>query len=319
MFAAISCSLGESQNVCRGPSSCKGKCQLENEEDQGLGGLHDNQKVYPTCFCDKSCLFLGDCCFDFLFECDSRFKSLEDGITQQMVHFRRFQRYTMPWSVSVIDLNKRQLFEQLLIPVIRKCPENASKDYIELCENLQGRYDIAEAPVVFQGAVFYNDFCAACHGIPQEEIENFQIVVDGGSTYKKVFLSAANSPVRISRFYGNIRQNFCTTNPMATICGGGPYKDECDSYMAPLTATFLTGPGPSSPPADMIYKNEACLKCLNASIEDVCYVQTMKSCDRMPYSITTWASFFDFTGKSKRCVFPSKPYLYQGAHFTNML
>ena len=91
--------------------------------------------------------------------------------------------------------------------MVKKCPEHTNDDYARLCENING------APVVFQGARFYNVFCAACHGIPQEEIEIFQLVVyeDDHAIHKTVFLSTENAPISISKFYLNTVQNSCET------------------------------------------------------------------------------------------------------------
>ena len=269
--------------------------------------MGDIQLTYPTCFCDKSCLFLGDCCFDYLYECDSQYDNLEDSTNQQMVYYRRFLQYIELSPVNVIDRDRKELYDMVLIPMVKQCPEHTSDDYAILCENPTQKNGVSDAPVVFQGAMFYNVFCAVCHDIPQEDIEVFQLVVYQGilGVYKTVYLSTQNAPVSIWRFFLNNLLNLFEINRLANTCKGGPYKDECDSYMAPLTATFSTGPSHNIFLVDTIYKNEACFKCLNASIKDVCHLPKLEPCKWTEYTNPTWESFFDFTGNSKRSVLPT--------------
>ena len=65
------------------PISCNGRCS-------------ETRSRFPIleCKCDNECMFLGDCCYDYLVECDPRNLDLSTAHQEQISTFHQFDDYS---------------------------------------------------------------------------------------------------------------------------------------------------------------------------------------------------------------------------------
>ena len=65
------------------PISCRDRCFKATKRSSML-----------ECMCDHACMFLGDCCYDYLLECGSREWDKTAALHEQYSVYRRFHRYS---------------------------------------------------------------------------------------------------------------------------------------------------------------------------------------------------------------------------------
>ena len=75
---------------CRhGSWTCRGRCR----EAQQSYIFADGADGSNGCHCDKLCLYLGDCCYNYLRECRSKNFTLEEGIKKQAEIFLQWKSF----------------------------------------------------------------------------------------------------------------------------------------------------------------------------------------------------------------------------------
>ena len=137
--------------------SCRGRCMEASSRPSLL-----------ECKCDKACMFLGDCCCDYLMECDSRDIDLNTALHEQLSTFQRFELFT-----TCVDLwyEKAERATKLVdfcptAPV----PHGLHSELAVLCEANINPSMSTSVPVEHNGVLFQNMYCAACHGLPFHQI-----------------------------------------------------------------------------------------------------------------------------------------------------
>ena len=125
-----------------------------------------NSRSYQQeCMCDIHCMFIGDCCYDYLMECDNRQFVLTGALAEQSTFYQRFKQYSDCKFTEFEDNNYGPVLQ------ISSCPEG-NGELTELCEGNDGSKMFSwYIPVIARGILFSNVYCAACHGIRLQEVQ----------------------------------------------------------------------------------------------------------------------------------------------------
>ena len=273
-----------------------GRCGKQVVSCSGLCGKEMAVAGVLKCSCDESCLYIGDCCFDFLYLCKGG-NDLDAALTRQGQIMSSFRNETLCIAQYVQSgMTPDHLVYKLVhIPMIAKCPSNAAKRVRVLCED----YDrhafpaLPEIPVNYHGRIYRNIYCSLCSGANPEEVSLLRHTLfnatDGHDS-----LSQQLSPLIIG-FDVNQYNRFIfacdSIHKMKDLqCTMEEAAEECMAYQAPIKAGV---------PYDsrIIFMNLACAKCVNASIgTEMCILPNSQFA---PQGIVRkWISLFDFVGKS---------------------
>ena len=242
--------------------SCHNRCGNETFSHGIMG---------TACKCDHTCLFLGDCCYDYLMKCGHHKLSINKALAKQ-ISFRRFFDHA--------TCDKSFLYVGCGLRVVSQCPQNSI--HSARCGAKRGTPSNF-MPVVANGIPFRNLYCAACHGMLMKDVhiisKNPGLSCDAPKDLPvpwDIFnhrLSCSYNPNDASSAYvammGRIAL-YChdkTFHPIET-CDDGEYKEECRAYRA-------------IPPQNNMMKNEACLTCMikkNKTIKvisaEICLIST---------------------------------------------
>ena len=90
------------------------------------------RSVQVECMCDKYCMFIGDCCYDYLMECDKRALDINTALNAQSNLYQQFKRYS---SCKTNYLRKKLISYMLQVST---CP-NGNDDFKELCEGRKSK------------------------------------------------------------------------------------------------------------------------------------------------------------------------------------
>ena len=116
------------------------------------------------CMCDHACIFLGDCCYDYLLECGPRKLNIAEALYEQYSVFRQFTKR----SRCVYAGFKKAL------KMVNICPSDVKNmNWIEsMCGKPWGKRTISTCmPVVSGGILYRNMYCAACHGLALHQLQ----------------------------------------------------------------------------------------------------------------------------------------------------
>ena len=119
--------------------------------------------------CDTYCMFIGDCCYDYLMECDKRKLDIDSALTEQSNFYQNIKRYSSCGTNYLLQKRFRYMLQ------VSSCP-SGDDNFKELCEGKTVKYLDSEfafpwyIPVIARGALFKNVYCAACHEIRLEEV-----------------------------------------------------------------------------------------------------------------------------------------------------
>ena len=134
--------------------SCFKRCNESNSRSDQL-----------ECMCDIHCMFIGDCCYDYLTECDDRGFIMRSALIEQNNFYQRFKRYSQCINTNFEDKSYGYVLQ------IGTCPEG-NEGLTELCKGKRGsKLPSWYIPVTARGILFSNVYCAACHGIRLMEVE----------------------------------------------------------------------------------------------------------------------------------------------------
>ena len=279
--------------------TCRGRCRLPQQSYNFSGGWNGSQ----VCHCDSMCLYLGDCCYDYLYECGPLNYTLTDGIKKQAEIFLQSKPY---FRCAIIYIHaavheEHVAYETTLAFVIATCPASADTRYFTLCNQSVS----ARTPVHWKGLLYRNIFCAACHGAPLAEVGWMQaelLCPDTGGSYKGqkeecscVRLAVDDSPVDMTRLVNHCLLQRCTLATHKAVCAdGNPHAEECRAYRAISHMESTSNL--------VIYQNEACQRCdtdrvIAGALK--CFPQ------KLPCVGSQWGKvsyeqgmkFFDFTGR----------------------
>ena len=208
-----------------------------------------------TCMCDGICLFLGDCCYDYLMKCGPQKLNIDEALAEQ-AHFRRFADY------AICDNDQTNPKYPCGLRMVNQCPEDKKHTiHSSLCGNKTGTISTF-MPVVARGVPFRNVYCAACHGMPKKDVHiiskdqqlhcydhrwpNIWNMFTHSILCKKCVLKVSTSYASMmARLYENCRHDVSVP---VEYCNDDEYEEECRAYRA------VRG-------ENIIMKNEACLAC----------------------------------------------------------
>ena len=192
--------------------------------------------------CDIHCIFVGDCCYDYLIECDNKEYDLNSALTAQSSFHQRLKQYSSCKNTHFKGKINTGGFLQIV-----SCPVG-DEQLIELCEDNRGSRTFSSyIPVTARGILFSNVYCAACHGIRLQEVEivteTYNIMCKRDVGMKEQFvpfqhnfqceyllLALSNKYQGLQRFRNPC---LCPTR-MYSDCTNLKFKDECHAYAAVL-------------------------------------------------------------------------------------
>ena len=240
--------------------SCQNRCENETSLSTALS---------EYCKCDPICLFLGDCCYDYLIICDARNFSFDEVIEEQAKHFHRHAGQSSCNGLYVTEYNKLTT-----IRLVDSCPIDKNTDvYDAQCKQTHQSRSFANYVYIVAGGIPYlNIYCAACHGMMLKDIETVTgsttVMCRTESTLPKYpsfhfyhnFTCESVKVDHLDKYTKLIKRTTgdCWSyidSPMR-YCTGGKYREECYAYKTANGCFFKA-------------KNKACVACgrnLNSTI-----------------------------------------------------
>ena len=282
--------------------TCRGRCQ----EPQQSYTFSMFMRGITNCQCDNLCLYLGDCCYDYLHECKLQNYTLENGIKKQAriaVHWKPYVQCVVV-NIKAAIHGDFTAYEETTIAMVATCPSSADEHHIRLCNQSSSLANVwARTPVHWRGLLFRNIFCAACHDAPPAEVEwtRAQVICNDSVPYweqnegcSQIRL-AGDDVVDMTRLYNHCALQKCDekAKPVDSCPDDDPHAEECMAYRATVYVelyNFLNE-----------YQNEACQRCDPNPISTEplrCHPEAV-TCRFTNIYIhhELWMNFFDFTGK----------------------
>ena len=280
------------------PYSCRDRCFNTT-----------NRSPMLECMCDQACMFLGDCCSDYLLECNPRKLNNSTAIREQYSVFRHFDKYS-----SCINLDA--LRHNNALRMVNKCPYNFHNDSLiqSMCSNPSGKGTMSSCvPVESDGVLYRNIYCAACHGLVLHQLHRvasygFQCSMNMQKSELHLLPFAKNIPclqciIKIRPRFIYIKRYgdacWCRQALPDRSCKISLYKEECNAYSR-VTLDRLRRP----------YNNEACKSCDNdgkANVPKPRHCKCLK-----PTRPDGVIGLFDFTGISSSHVYVCTKYYKKG-------
>ena len=265
------------------PESCHGRCEENIPEHHIL-----------QCMCDRACMFLGDCCYDYLMKCDPREMDLPTALHQQYNTFRQFQRYS-----TCVDINQEKT-ESSRIRMVNSCPNSPQTDSINdsiPCEAQKDRTISSYIPVESNGVLYSNMYCAACHGQRFHQLRpvayhGFACEIQGSTESQWLpfdkKLMCINYSLRILPGFDGLERylNSCGCFQPDRACKDKPFVEECNAY------SYVVYDADNNP-----YNNEACKQCDDDGNAETLHLD---DCDPLGsrFNQAGVLKLFDFTGTS---------------------
>ena len=276
--------------------TCRGRCseEIEKPELQRL-----------NCKCDQACLFLGDCCFDYLYECGERpNRDFESNLAKQSAIYRRFRPYWTCRSMFAVDMRNHTL--RTMLRLVDTCPPDSLPYQNSLCAGHK-RTISYYIPAISNGVLFLNIYCAACHGIPWEDI--WQVVQNNDVRCTVDDSDDRRHPSQLLRAdircqhallwdYSGLLDRYgasceCLSDEVDVLiwddCNEQPWVTECAAYLSAKNITGADG-------KPIAAKNEACSACFNRTkLSEKTEITCADYANPRGFS-TNHESLFDFTG-----------------------
>ena len=300
----ISCYLPSTPNYV----SCRGRCS------EGT-----TRSLFLECKCDHACMFLGDCCYDYLIECDPRELNFSAALLHQYSIFHRFKQHS-DCTYFHIKGNEPHSYR-----IVNSCPNSSDKQsVIELmCSAENGKRSISTyMPVESNGVLYLNIYCAACHGLALHQLRH---VVQG-------FGCTSSSPgqidpdwlpfdmdVRCLENRLNIKPSFndlkryrdtcmCSYQMPDRSCTDDTYHKECNAY---ANVIFDSTGKP--------YNNFACRACDDDGFAKAYFPNVCNSTDNLHWYNPSFGfvKLFDFTGISLSMQLESCAHFYNEGYSGN--
>ena len=248
-----------------------------------------------TCMCDRICLFLGDCCYDYLMKCGPQKLNIDKALAEQ-ARFHRFADY------ATCDNYQTFSDHPCGLHMVNQCPEVKKHTiHSELCGNKFGTISMF-IPVVAKGVPFRNVYCAACHGMLKKDVyiisKDHQILCGDRSDFENTpwnmfnhSLSCAQNILKVSISYASMRDRLseiCMHDALQSTehCNDDEYQEECRAYRAVRRENRMM-------------KNEACLTCKMKGISSN-ITRSSRSCSLIKYRYETIINLFQFIESPQR-------------------
>ena len=277
---------------CTKNFSCVGYCGRSAE----TSGLY-------VCGCDQSCLYLGDCCFDYLYHCRNH-SDLNYALRVQASYRKKFKNKSFCTAIDVLISKGKEVFEydHRMIPMVQRCPRNADPEISEKCVQNNIFLVVPHIIIHSRGVIYANINCAICNGArtgDMKTIERDVIRLPNLFTEERENIRYVN---HLPTEYKSLQQRYlvlCSDEHCVVDedeCLGDFYQEECMAYRATYRAAGLTG-------HIRPYRNEACFQCANSDITDsspLCITDIW--CDGgygdvfSPTTLRRWTTLFESTG-----------------------
>ena len=268
--------------------------------DVSCSGICGKIKYSELCGCDESCLFLGDCCYDFFYLC-MRGSNLDISLARQEQIMNDFakRRECFTQYIQYVEGTNSIWYTTVLIPMIAKCPPNATESLLNLCEDY-GQHTFSplpQIPVIHRGVIYRNIYCSLCNGACPEQVsllahtlinatEVDKPEVNTNQVYNAILITSENFYQR--RFVFSCDPFYQTHDKQCLV---EEAARECSAYQLRV-CTWSSNDG------QKMFKNLACAKCDNASLitEPCIYPYT----DKTASIVTKWISLLDFVGNKQQ-------------------
>ena len=271
---------------CKKNYSCVGSCKERQSTDP------------PWCGCDPLCLYMGNCCFDYLYRCGN-YSELNYALQVQAKYRLRFKDKVKCLRIDVFISKRDGVYEYRFgeIPLIGRCPEGADPSISKRCESRNIFLFYPRVLVHHMGVLYANSFCAVCNGIGIDKMNAISreiIKVDDEYSAAETYHFVNRFPetiVPLYNTYGDFCMEKCDFGD--DICLDGTFSEECAAYQAHYVYSALPG-------KPRIYKNEACFQCLANFTDISTSCDNGASCYTVPPSSSfekQWTTLFDFTGR----------------------
>ena len=282
------------------PSSCHERCFKTNRQSPRL-----------ECMCDHACMFLGDCCYDYLLKCDPSKLDIARGLREQYSVFKHFDRYS-----SCVLLGQLKNADDLKhMKLVNTCPDGIDHGSMvaSMCSDPLGKRTISTCMSVESDGVLYrNMYCAACHG---RALHQLHAIASYGFGCSDIFEEIYDA--RLWPFVNDFNCELCelTLEPKFKYiaryedacwceqalpyrsCKKPMYEMECNAYSMVIYDTFHQS-----------YNKEPCKICDSVTVVNL---SRHESCNKRR-TVLRHLKIFDFTGKSFTTVHICKEYLNIG-------
>ena len=263
------------------PFSCRDRCFKTYKRSPML-----------ECMCDHACMFLGDCCHDYLLECDPRKLDDSAALREQLSVFRRYHRHSSCITEALSGIEA--------LKMVNTCPQTVHSDNEigSMCSNHSDKRTMSSCvPVESDGILYRNIYCAACHGRPLHQVHTV-------ASFECPSHSISDSHYHLLPFADKIDCGTCniTVKPQFKRYGDACWcrqalpdrscviplhEDECNAY------TEVVYDRRRRP-----YNNKACKSCDSDGKANVARPHHCPCGPRSREPIHTYVKLFDFTTES---------------------
>ena len=289
------------------PMSCRDRCFKTTKRSSML-----------ECMCDPACMFIGDCCYDYLLECDPRSLNISVALREQFSIFYRFDRHSDCVTLGLSDITP--------LKMVNTCPKSLhnSSDIESMCTNAPDKSTISSCIPVESGGVLYrNIYCDACHGLPLHQLHPV-------ASYEFIFRahSLQITDNNLLPFFNNINCRECKLTFRSTLiplvrfgdacwchqalpdrsCNDMLYVEDCNAYSRVVYDKY-----------HQPYNNEMCKTCDNDGEASVSRLSHCESMCGLTSDIRDLVQLFDFTSKSSLPIYVCKKYYKKGQSFNPCL
>ena len=262
------------------------------------------------CGCDDTCLYIGDCCYDFFYLCKGEF-NLDDALMKQLEIMKNFVDKTVCTKHYIQTTAELNEYLVIKIPMIAKCPPNTTDNLLALCVDYQNNIlsVLPPIPIIHHGILYSNIYCSFCNGVPLEEATLLQHkIIDLNDIYTESPTLAGRTKGKKKREYEvvvlndifSIRHRFiaaCDSRCLGyeSHCPLEQRAKECRAYKAPFQVVSPDG-------ARVYFNNMACLNCTNKYLVEIRCPIARSLCgveQTCTWFQNKWISLFDFVGTNE--------------------
>lgn len=253
-------------------------------------GVGNTDPSSVVCSCDRACIFLGDCCYDYVLTCQNKDenknfaeqKGIFDGIQEQADGYILYGSYSScnTNAVSVMEHQNNTLqVKSLSLYMVDRCPTTARQSTKSGCtkshQPISG-FPSQSIPVIWKGVLFSNIYCAQCHDVPLHEVHptgayyackirpdsEQPIVETWAEKYKECNKSdiviSSTVFVNLARYHPKCKQADHLSKFPVSECRNPDLKVQCLGYIAWRT---LWDKASSK---HLLFRNGACAMCISA-------------------------------------------------------
>ena len=256
-----------------------------------LGYCGEGANKFRACGCDDTCLYIGDCCYDFLYLCKGEY-DLDDALANQEQIMEDLAGKTICTKQYIQRVAAVDEYSTHDIPMIAKCSSNTTEHLLALCVDYKKHIFsiLPPVPVIQYGVIYSNVYCSLCNGVPLWEATLLpHKIIDLNHIHSKAIVVIFYDKIpMLDRFIAACSLMCSTHRP---YCPLEQSARECRAYKAPVRVVLPDG-------IQRYFNNMACSHCTNISISEVSCVTRPNCADPWvpKHSMDKWISLFDFVG-----------------------